>query len=144
VAQHAVSVWRREGSISLRVAAGSTTDEAEVIAVPVHPREVPWMQLLTMRRDPGFTTPSTVPLIGITQPTPIRGEGAAPELGALSDDAVARQLARRHRFQSSPDPMQITLVARARGMAANETQPVRVQQIQGNKVVGGFTTILLP
>jgi len=131
--------------ITLKVAGAQSAHKAQITVLPVAPDQVPWIQLLTMRRNHGLRAPAITPLVGITPPTAVLDGGATGlNLAALPDDALARLLVQRHEFQRSTDPMQVTLIAHAPKMAANEAHVVRVQLVQENILVGGFTTILLP
>lgn len=131
--------------ITLKVAGAQSAHKAQITVLPVAPDQVPWIQLLTMRRNPGLRAPAITPVVGITPPTAVLDAGASGlNLAALPEDVLARLLVQRHEFQRSTDPMQVTLIAHAPKMAANEAHVVRVQLVQEDILVGGFTTILLP
>jgi hypothetical protein len=130
--------------ITLKVAGAQSAHKAQITVLPVAPDQVPWIQLLTMRRNHGLRAPAITPLVGITPPTAVLDGGATGlNLAALPEDALARLLVQRHEFQRSTDPMQVTLIAHAPKMAANEAHVARVQLTQENTVIGGFTVILL-
>jgi hypothetical protein len=129
----------------LHVAPGHSEHAAQILTVTPDPHQVPWMQLLTGKRDPVFKPSAASPLIGLTTPTVALDPGARrPNLAALSPEALAQVISPQHSFQRLTDPMEVQLVARAARMTADTAHVVRVQQLHDGQMVGGYTTILLP
>jgi hypothetical protein len=124
--------------IPLRVAAGQGTRDTQLTAAQIPPDQVPWMQLLTRQREHGRRSPSVAPVVGMTPPA-ASGQGEA-SLSEIADESLVQ----RHHFRSLTDPIQVTLIAKAPGMAADEALVVRVQQTDDGELVGGYTAILLP
>jgi hypothetical protein len=127
--------------IPLRVVAGQGTRDTQLTAVQIPPDEVPWIQLLTKKREHGRRSPSVPPVVGMTPPTAAPRPGPTdPGLNEIPDEALAR----RHHLRPPADPMQVTLIAKAPGITAGEALVVRVQQTDDGELVGGYTAILLP
>ena len=129
-------------AIPLRVAAREGTRETTLTAEQIPPDQVPWLQLLTRQRDHGRQPPSSVAsVIGITPPTTASGQGEGnSSLNEIPDEALAPE---RH-LSLPADPQQVTLVAKAPGMTADEALVVRIRQTDDGELVGGYTAILLP
>jgi hypothetical protein len=132
-------------SMTLRVASGQGTRRTELATVQTPPDQVPWVQLLTGQRDHVRRLPAVTPTVGITPPTVASGHRETGlKLRGLLDDALRRGLAEKRDFRPTDAPVQVTLVAKAPAMAADEALVVRVQQKDDGKLVGGYTAILLP
>jgi hypothetical protein len=132
-------------TLVFRVAPGHSLHDAVIETVTLQPASVPWMQLVTGRRGPGFKPPRLTPLVGTTAPAAALDPGSQrPNLGGIPAEALAQLVASRHEFKRAEDPLEITLVARAAPMAADEAHVVRVMQRHDKLLVGGYTTILLP
>lgn len=149
VAQRNIAVLRgiqtQATPLVLKVAPGHSTHDAEIVTVSVSPNDVPWMQLLTGKRNPAVKPPTIMPLVGMMPPAAALGAGS-PRLNVsgLSQEALAQVLSSQYRFNRAEDPLEVTLVAKAQQIAADEAHIVRVQQSHDGQLVGGYTTILLP
>jgi hypothetical protein len=149
VAQRNIAVLRgpqqQTQPVQLNVAPGHSVHDAQVTVTTLSPDKVPWMQLLTGKRNPGLTAPGVSPVVGLTPPAAALEAGSLGlNVGGLSTDALAQLLSTRYQFKRSTDPMAVSLIARAPQLAANEAHVVRVQQIHENQLVGGYTVIVLP
>jgi len=132
-------------ALTLQVAPGHSEHAAQIITVTPDPHQVPWMQLLTGKRDPAFRPLASSPLVGLTAPAVAMQPGEQrPNLAALPPEALAQVISRQHSFRRLSDPLEVQLVARAADMAADTAHVVRVQQIHDGVMVGGYTTIMLP
>jgi hypothetical protein len=131
--------------IPLRVVTGQGTRRTELTTVQTPPDQVPWIQLLTKQREHQRHPPAVKPVIGITAPTVPHGRRKAGfKLREISDDALSRRLAQKRDFRPPGEQVQVTLIAKAPDMAADEALVVRVHQRDDGKLVGGYTAILLP
>ena len=132
-------------STTLHVVASQGTRRTELATVQTPPDQVPWLQLLTGQRDHGRRPPVVTPTVGITPPTAAPGQREIGlKLRGILDDALRRGLAEKRDFRPTDAPVQVTLVAKAPAMAADEALVVRIQQKDDGKLVAGYTAILLP
>lgn len=149
VAQRNIAVIRGDLTqatpLPLKVAPGHSIHDAKIVTVSVPPDEVPWMQLLTGKRNPGVKPAMNTPLVGLLPPTAVlSATGNYGNLGGLSQESLAQILASQYDFKRAADPLEVTLVAKSQQLNTNEAHIVRVQQLHEDQLVGGYTTILLP
>jgi hypothetical protein len=146
VAQRNIAVLQgaqaQASNLTLNVAPGHSTHDAQIQTVEIAPDQLQWMKLITMSRNPNLQPPTATPLVGVTPPMPPATAGGM-NLGGLSSDALQNVIAKQQGFPRATDPLQVTLVARA-GLQAGQAHVVRVQQTHETTLVGGYTTILLP
>lgn len=134
---------QQTSQFEMTLAPGHSVHDAQVIAVDVPPEDVPWIQLLTGKRQPGLRTPATKPLAGLLPPSAVlQGNVKRPDFSGVSREVLSRILSNVHHLQRAADPLQVTFVAKSEQMAADEAHVVRVQQLHEGKTVGGYTTIL--
>jgi hypothetical protein len=128
-------------ALTVNVAPGHSTHDATIITEQVPPRQMPWLQLLTMRRDPGLTRPAVAPVAGITIPTV---QAQAPDLAQLPAEALATLLQQRQRFPRGDDPLQVTFFGKAPDLQPDEVHVVRVRQLHDGNLLGGYSIVMLP
>jgi hypothetical protein len=129
--------------LPLEVVPGHSTHDAQIFIETVDPVSVPWMQLLTGRRDPGLVQPANTPVVGIMPPSAARGDETPPTIAELDAQAVQQLTADRYKFQRSADPLQVTLLAAPLHLAGNEAHVVRIRQQHDGEIVGGYTVIMM-
>lgn len=149
VAQRNIAVLQgaqnKTNSIIVQVARGHSVHDAQIVTMHVEPKNVPWIQLLTGKRNPVITRPAVTPMIGILTPsTPLENKNSGINLGALSKESLGQILSSQCKFKRSADPLEISLVARVEHLSPNEMHVTRVQQFHENELVGGYTTIITP
>jgi hypothetical protein len=149
VGQRNITVLRGSQNITnvhfLKVAPGHSTHEAKIVTVNVDPGKVPWMQLVTGKRNVEIKAPAIMPLVGIMAPT-VASEPESPRINlrGLSREALGQLITTQYQFKRADDPLEIALVTKPGQLGADEAHVVRVQQVHENEIVGGYTTIIMP